>query len=269
MAGQGPAAGEVGTIGDIPAEPERGPIRIGRGERVLFVGTPRSGKSNLIMAMLVHQSSFVVVDSKRHNEEWVLWAPLVGAVVTSDPAEIERHARVIYQPRERQFRDRQGWTRPDTEGWQWTLALEALQRRGRRTPTIAVFDEVIQSMPAGSCHPIAAEILTQGAGFGISVWGGTQIPNRMETLLPRLAEHCFSFAMHNLADRRILAATRGCACEELALLPGPPRSYDYGYHRVGARSWRLLGAVDDVLAAHKGRLHSVPANSETEAEPAT
>jgi hypothetical protein len=231
--------------------------KLASGERAVFIGQPKSGKTNLQAALASGVNSFVVIDSKRHPDEWIRWARSRSVLVTSDPAEINRrddagqlaNPRLVIEVTSRALGDREGWKRPGTDGYTWTQILEALQARGRRFSTLVVFDEVIQSMPAGAAHPLAWELFTQGRAFGISCWAGSQIPNRMETLVIRLAEHCFSFWMGNRGDQDILAKARGIDCSVLSTL----QPHHFAYHQNGAREWTICTPAPLVLKHESGR----------------
>jgi hypothetical protein len=226
--------------------------KLAAGERVVFVGLPKSGKTNLMAALAAGVKSLVVIDSKRHPDEWAAWARGQGVLVTTDPAEINRrddagqlaNPRIIIQISSRALRDRAGWTRPGTDGHRWTEILEAVQARGRHISTLVIFDEVLQTLPAGAGHPLAWELYEQGRAFGISCWGGSQIPNRMETLIIRLAEHCFAFWMGNKKDQQILADCRGVDCSVLSTL----QAHHFAYHVNGPRSeWTVCSPAPLVL----------------------
>lgn len=224
--------------------------RLASGERVVFIGQPKSGKTNLQAALAGSVKSLAVIDSKRHPDEWAAWARGKGVLVTSDPAEITRqgdrglaNSRLVIQVTSRALRDREGWKRPGTDGYRWTEILEALQARGRRVSTLVIFDEVLQTLPSGAAHPLAWELYEQGRAFGISCWAGSQVPNRMETLVIRLAEHCFTFWMGNRGDQEILAKARGIDCTELSTLA----LHHFAYHQNGAREWTICAPVPLVL----------------------
>ena len=220
------------------------------GERVVFIGQPKSGKSNLQAALADGVKSLVVIDSKRHPGEWAAWAKTRGVLVTSDPAEINRrdqgklaNPRLVIQVTSRALRDREGWKRPGTDGHRWTQILEAIQSRGRGVSTLVIFDEVLQTLPSGAAHPLAWELYEQGRAFGISCWAGSQVPNRMETLVIRLAEHCFTFWMGNKGDQKILAAARSVDCEVLSTLG----TFHFAYHTNGQREWIVCSPAPKVL----------------------
>lgn len=252
-------------------------FRLAAGDRAVFIGLPRSGKTNLIAALLQGVRSFVVIDSKRHPDEWVAWAKSNGILVTSDPAEINRrddkgglvNARIIFQISSRALGDRGGWdpNHKGSPGNVWTQALDAIIARGRRFSTIVVFDEVIQTLPAGASHPAAWEIYTQGRAFGVSCWAGSQIANRMDTLVIRLAEHCFAFWMGNRKEQELLSQARGIDCAVLSSL----EQHHFAYQQVGPRSaWTVCAPVPYVLKKQSARpkKRDVVSEPEAEAEPA-
>lgn len=222
------------------AEPSTSAVRLGPGERVIFVGQPSSGKTNLICNLLDAVERFTVIDSKMHPNEYPAYAASRGVVVTSNPQDILANPRVIFQISEVALRDRGGFYKPGRAGFRWSQAIRAIRSKGRG---VVVFDEVIQTLPSNSAHPEAAQLFTQGAAFGISCWGGTQIPNRMETLLPRLAEHCFTFQMVNAMDQKILSSARGLECSNLGELP----PYYVAYQRKPATQWTVIPPVPLVL----------------------
>jgi hypothetical protein len=233
-------------------------FRLAAGDRAVFIGLPRSGKTNLIAALLQGVKSFVVIDSKRHPDEWAAWAKTKGILVTSDPTEINRRGDegglanpgIVIQVTSRALRDRGGWTHPGATGHVWTQILEAIVARGRRYSTLVVFDEVIQTLPSGSSHPLAWEIYEQGRAFGVSCWAGSQIANRMDTLVIRLAEHCFAFWMGNRKEQQLLTEARGVDCSVLASL----EQHHFAYQQVGPRSeWTICQPAPLVLKAAPGK----------------
>src|ERR1700730_5723816 len=209
------------------------------GQPALFVGPMRSGKSNLIAWLLDPVKSAVIVDSKQHPDEWAKWGPQHGYVVTSDPADILKHPKVIYQVAMPVLMDVQGFDRPGALGHQWTQALTNILRRGN---TVVVFDELVHVLPAGRAHPVAVPILTQGAAFGVSAWGGSQYANRVETMVVRGAVHCFCFKL-NPYDLRLMTEKRGAAPEPLEQLP----EYGFGYHLTNTPDYHVCAPVELVM----------------------
>lgn len=238
-------------------------IGLGAGERVVLIGMPGFGKTNQICFLLgAGVESAVILDSKRHPEEYASWGRRHGYFVTSDPLEISRRPKVIFQVDQRSLLDRGGWQRPGTPGWLWTDALQRIKARGQ---TVVVFDEVIQTLPAGAAHPEAVTIYTQGRAWGLSCWAGTQVPNRMETLVVRIAEHCFAFWCGNHGDRDIIARCRGVEAEILQELQRPPSQQHYAYHGIGQQEWLVCPSVENVISAtgrasrgRKARLADAP-----------
>jgi len=238
-------------------------FKLGQGDRAVFIGLPKSGKTNLEAALCASVKSLVVIDSKRHPEEWADWAKARGVLVTNDPAQINLrkdgqlvNPRIVIQVSSRALRDRAGWKKPGSVGWVWTEILEAIIARGRRVSTLVIFDEVLQTLPSGSAHPLAWEMYEQGRAFGLSIWAGSQIANRMETLVIRLAEHCFSFWMGNPKEQRLLADCRGLDCSVLSTL----EQWHFAYQANGPRSqWTVCSPAPKVI----GKVKSVaPRRSE-------
>ena len=226
-------------------------IGLRAGERAVFIGPPGFGKTNQICFLLqAGVESAVVLDSKRHPQEYAAWGPKHGYVVTDDPALISQHPRVVFQVDQRSLLDRGGWRSPGGAGWVWTDALQRIKARGQ---TVVVFDEVIQTLPAGAAHPEAVTIYTQGRAWGLSCWAGTQIPNRMETLVTRLAEHCFCFWCGNQKDQQLIGQLRSCEAYELGTLERPPSARHYAYHAIGTMEWLICPSVENIFSANSRR----------------
>lgn len=218
-------------------------FRLAPGEPALFVGPMGSGKSRLITFLLEDSGSVVVIDSKRHPEEWARWGPAHGYVVSADPADISRHPKVVWQVSAQALLDVNGFRRPGSPGYTWTDGLNRIMHRGR---TVTVFDELVQQLPAGHPHPSAVQILTQGGAYEISPWGGSQFGNRVETMIVRGAVHCFSFQLQPF-DRKAIEEKRGVALPEAQLPP-----YGFHYHLTNTPAWVPCGAVplDDWYVRH-------------------
>lgn len=213
---------------------------IAPGERAVFIGPPRHGKSNLQAWLLEPVRSAVIVDSKHHPAEWARWGPAHGYVVTSDPELISRHPKVVFQVDHRSLVDRGGWNKPGSPGYVWTEALSRIIARGN---TVTNFDEAVQVLPAGASHPQAQRIFTQGAGFGNGVFVGTQIGNRIDTLIPRLAEHAFCFRTLTGQDLELIQRARSVDCTPLKTL----ERFQFAYHRMGDSQWQVCAPVDRVM----------------------
>lgn len=209
------------------------------GEPAIFLGPQRCGKSNLIAWLLDDLSSVVVFDSSHHPEEWSKWGPRHGYVVSSDPVDILRHAKVVHQVSMLALLDVSGWRTPGSQGYAWTEALHNLMQRGN---TRTVFDEMVHQLPAGRPHPVAMQIYTQGAKYGLTPLAGSQFANRVETAAVRAAVHAFAWKM-NPYDLRLLAEKRGAPTESLASLP----SYGFGYHLTNTPAWQVCQPVDRVM----------------------
>lgn len=214
-------------------------VQLAPGQPVLFVGPMRSGKSNTMAWQVEDAPSVVVVDSKRHPDEWQKWGLRHGYVVTSDPRVISTTAKVIWQVSMQALLDVSGWRKPGTVGYEWTEGLMRIMRRGS---TVVIFDELVHVLPAGRPHPVAVQLITQGGAWELSVWGGSQYANRVETMIVRGAVHCFCFKL-NPYDLKIMGEKRGAAADRLADLP----EYGFGYHLTATPDWVLCGPAELVM----------------------
>jgi energy-coupling factor transporter ATP-binding protein EcfA2 len=203
-------------------------VNLAPGEPVLFVGPMGCGKSKLIAWHLEEARSVVIIDSKRYPDEWAAWGPKHGYVVTKDPADISRHALVVWQVETHTLLDVGGFRKPGSLGYTWTEGLGRIMKRGN---TIVVFDELVQQLPAGHPHPSAVQILTQGGAYKLSAWGGSQYANRVETMIVRAAVHAFCFQLQPF-DAEEIRKKRGVA---LPNEPLPP--YGFHYHRTNTALW--------------------------------
>lgn len=214
-------------------------VQLAPGQPALFVGPMRSGKSNLIAWQLEDAASVVIIDSKRHPDEWQRWAPKHGYLTTSDPAAISTTAKVVWQVSTQVLMDVSGWRKPGAPGHQWTDGLTRIMKRGS---TIVVFDELVHQLPAGRPHPAAVQMLTQGGAWKLSVWGGSQYASRVETMIVRGAVHCFCFRL-NPVDDKLMSEKRGVDMAPLAQLP----EYGFGYHMTNTPEWRPCAPVELVM----------------------
>jgi len=208
------------------------------GQPALFVGPMRSGKSNLIAWLLDDHPSVVIIDSKRHPDEWAAWGPKHAYQVTQDPALISKKPKVVWQVPMEVLLDRGGWDKPDRLGYQWTDGLRRVMHRG---DTVVVFDELVHVLPAGAPHPCAVQILTQGGAYRLSAWGGSQYANRVETMIVRGAVHAFCFQLQPF-DSKLIAEKRGVPLPDEPLAP-----YGFHYHLTNTDAWIPNGAAEHVL----------------------
>lgn len=214
-------------------------FQLGVGQPAIITGPQRCGKSNAIAFLLEDAPSVVIVDSSHHPDEWAKWGPPHGYVVTSDPAEILKHPKVVYQVAMPVLMDVSGWRKPEALGFQWTQALQNIIKRGNSR---VVFDETVHQLPAGNPHPAAMQIYTQGAKYGLTPWAGSQFANRIETSTVRAAVHAIAFKM-NPYDLNLLGQKRGADAAILAELP----PYGFGYHLTNTPEWVLCQPVERVM----------------------
>ena len=166
----------------------------GEGERAVFLGNTDSGKTFLIQQLAAPMQSVVVMDSKG-DSMWDSYAARHGYLVSGDPADIRRRARVIFRVDSRSLMDRAGWTKPGSAGHVWTDALASCWFRSESGVTLVIFDEALDTLPsAGGAHPDARRIFTSGRTQGLPAWLGAQFPIYVDRRALGTAEHCFSFA---------------------------------------------------------------------------
>jgi len=199
------------------------------GEPIIIVGPMGSGKSKLVTFLCEDSGSVVIIDSKRHQDEWAEWGPKHGYVVTSDPADISRHPKVVWQVDVHTLLDVQGFQKPGRPGYLWTDGLLRIMRRGN---TKVVFDELVQQLPAGHPHPSAVQILTQCGAYGITPIGCSQYANRVETMIVRGAVHAFCYRLQPF-DAAEIEKKRGIALPSEPPLP----PYGFHYHRTNTDQW--------------------------------
>lgn len=198
------------------------------GQPAILVGPMGCGKSKAITFLVEDSPSVVIIDSKRHPDEWAKWGPAHGFVVTSDPADMSRHPKVIWQVSMQVLLDVNGWRRPGSLGHQWTDGLMRIMARGS---TIVVFDELVHVLPAGHPHPCAVQILTQGGAWKLSAWGCSQYANRVETMIVRGAVHAFAWELPPF-DAKLMQEKRG-----VAIPPEPLPPHGFHYHLTNTALW--------------------------------
>jgi energy-coupling factor transporter ATP-binding protein EcfA2 len=198
------------------------------GEPVIIVGPMGCGKSKLVTFLCEDSGSVVIIDSKRHRDEWAKWGPAHGYVVTQDPAVISQQPKVVWQVTAETLLDVNGYMKPGRPGFLWTDGLKRIMRRGN---TKVVYDEVIQQLPAGHPHPSAVQIQTQAGAYGITPIGCSQYANRMETMLVRGAVHAFCFQLEAF-DAEQIRQKRGIALPAERL----PK-HGFAYHRTNTPGW--------------------------------
>lgn len=207
------------------------------GEAAVFLGVKGAGKSHLVLSLLAQGGaggrplqSVVVMESKHDPDEWLRWGPALGFAVSRDPADVSRYPRLVLLVDQVALNDREGWRKPGAPGWTWSDALLRVWARGH---TIVLFNEALNTLPMSGPHPQAQRIQTQGRSVRVTAWAESQRPRWLDPMALRLAEHCFSFAMFDGADRDYLRETRSVDSGELAGL----EPFHFAHHRLGEPSW--------------------------------
>ncbi len=222
-------------------------VRIGAGDRAIFIGLPGWGKTTLAQALLEGVPSAVVVDPKGDEHEWREWGRRHGYVISCDPRYIARmpgdpargptpRAKVVWLVDSLWISDRAGWSRKGTPGNMWTDGLARIFARGN---TVAVFDDALTTLPAGVVHPQARKIITMGRAPKVGAWIVAQAPLWLDTVALRTAEHCFAFTQPSAEWRDKLRSERGVECEPLASLA----RYEFAYHTHGQAAWELFQPI--------------------------
>lgn len=233
----------------------------GEGERAVFLGNTDSGKTFLIQQLAAPMQSVVVMDSKG-DSMWDSYAARHGYLVSGDPADIRRHARVIFRVDSRSLMDRAGWTKPGSAGHVWTDALASCWFRSESGVTLVIFDEALDTLPsAGGAHPDARRIFTSGRTQGLPAWLGAQFPIYVDRRALGTAEHCFSFAQPMPEYRELIRQRRGVPADLLADLDA--KAHEFAHHRLGESEWTEFSAVS---AGPKSPAPEVPAAPEPVAE---
>lgn len=216
-------------------------MRVSTAERVLIIGATRSGKTYWEYMGLRHVPSWVWIDTKRKPDECARYGRLLGAHVTTDPADLLRYPRVVFQISSVAIGDRSGWERPGSPGYLWTQALRNIKRR---TNTLVVWDEAMTSLPANGGHAEARELFTQGAAWNVGSWVGTQAANWLDTVAVRQCEMCVSFRIAG-EDQAVLRKRRSVDCSLLSELG----KYEFAVHTWESGEWTRFGP----LPAPRGR----------------
>lgn len=210
----------------------------------MFLGVKGAGKSRMVLSLLGAGGaaggavrSVVVMESKHDPAEWLSWGPALGYAVSRDPADVSKYPRLVLLVDQVALQDREGWRKPGRPGWAWSDALSRAWTRGH---TVVLFNEALNTLPMSGPHPQAQRIETQGRSVRVTAWAESQRPRWLDPMALRLAEHCFSFAMFDGADRDYMQEVRGVDSEVLATLP----QWHFAHHRLGAASWTALPPVD-------------------------
>lgn len=221
-------------------------------------GAKGFGKTRLVMAFVGGEASVVVLDPTNRPDEWPAFGLQHGFVITDDPEDIRRHAKVIVRVNQLWLEDRAGWRRPGTPGWNWTKCMAYIFERGN---TYVVFEEAIQTLPAMGPHPGARRILTQGRGNDLRSFVMLQGMIGVDTMSARLAEHFIAFRTAHAGDLQAIydnrrvdprPLTQLAHLERGKLIPGAGGSREqFAYHRLGSSEWLLCLPLTEFFVGSK------------------
>jgi hypothetical protein len=202
------------------------------GTRAAMIGRPNSGKSTLQRA-LVHDAPGVLVYDTSEEQGW---QSMPGYQVVADPR-LLTEARAVLRVDVEWLRDREGWTKPGTPGWNWTLALRVPMDRG---DTVLVYDEALMTLPSSGGHDGAHRQQQVGRRRRVTVLVGTQLANNIDTRVLRLCEHLFAFQTINFTDWQAIREARGIDGQVLRVL----RPNEFAYHHAREHAWRVFRPID-------------------------
>ncbi len=222
------------------------------------MGFKGAGKTRLVMAFCADSSSVVVLDPTGRADEWPAFGAANGYLITDDPEDIRKHAKVVVRVNQLWLEDRAGWRTPGSLGYNWTLCLAYVFDRGN---TICVIEEAIQTLPGIGPHPVARRLLTQGRGNDVRTFVPLQGMIGVDTMSPRLAEHFFAFRTVHGGDLQAVYDNRRVDPRPLTqlaylkqgkLIPGAGGSRkQFAYHRLGADEWLLCDGLQDFFRGPK------------------
>lgn len=228
--------------------------RAGAAQRIGVVGLTRSGKTSLVQSFIADVDSVVVIDTVHVDADWRPFAEHFGYVVTSDVADVRRHARVLFRADIGAVEDRAGWGRPDRPGWQWTELLRAIAWRGN---TATVFDEAMDQLSSRGIHLDARRMVTSGAARGLPILWASQAPLHVDTRVMANTEHFFAFGTTNDDYLDVIRERRGVDAAPLREL-GP---HEFAYHPIHAPQWESYSALPWPPAWLKKRTSRAKANA--------
>lgn len=204
-----------------------GELRIGSAEHALLIGQSQSGKTSALKELLWPVRSRIIIDTKRrdYGPEW--------GIVTSDPAAVLYHDRVVWQPDIRDV-----WRGGPPERNPFTRGLLYIYEHrtdpGGRPSVVVALDEARHTAPTNPNEGIIL-LVCSGMGKGAAVWAGTQNPYGIFGNLISDAVHVLSWWVQSKRDRSVLANNLGVDAESIAQLD--PESHEFLYWRQGAPSW--------------------------------
>ncbi len=190
-------------------------IRIGRDQRVLFVGQTGSGKSYLATHYLAQTDYVIVLDSK-HMFTWGKGRAYddIYETVQELDADWDGPAAAIYRPSMAECRS--GCNA--FFSWVWNQGGNIL----------VYIDELLDLMDGnGKAGPWLTKLMTQGRAKQIAIWAGTQRPAWVDFRAMSEAQHFFVGLLTIPDDQKRISQVSGSPALARLLKDGPPEFWFY------------------------------------------
>jgi hypothetical protein len=166
-------------------------------QHLIAAGGAQNGKTGGMLELLRPLRNLVVVDTKNEGELASL------GPVTEDPLEVlHRPVCVFHPPRACLTGWAKDWSDP------WSLFLWYITTVRARTGVTVYVDELRTAMPL-SPHPLLADLVTEGMGKGVALWGGTQGPSKVFPPMLDFAIWWLLFRIQPAMQRGVLEASLG------------------------------------------------------------
>lgn len=166
-------------------------------QHLILVGGSQQGKTGAAIELLRPLRNLVIVDTKCEGEFRDL-GPL-----TEDPEAVLRQpVTVFHPPRSCLTRWSKDWSDP------WSLLLWYVTKVRARTGVTLYVDELRTAMPL-SPHPLLADLVTEGMGKGVGLWGGTQGPSGVFPPMLDFAVWWLMFKLMPATQRGVIEASLG------------------------------------------------------------
>lgn len=202
-------------------------LLIRRGETILLVGKPGTGKSTLAEWLMRDAESAIVYSTKGDPREDTAWQRC-GYERVDDVRRLPQHARALLVAGPELLADEGRWG-------------AALAHPLERVPTMLLFDEVHEVFPAQGTHPAARKLLHQARSWGHVLIICSQMANGIDTRLLRLAHHIVVLGKAAHADDlRYLERATGVGTRVLSRLQR--RQVAWWNHEI--EGWRVFHPID-------------------------